>query len=148
MFCPECRRRYGRGVTTCPECGETLVPTLPLEETDEPLDLVTVLETSNAGKAMIARSLLDEAGIPYLPRGEQLQDLFGIGRLVPVNPITGPIVFQVHREDAEEARALLADLQNEADDEPEDDWDAKLDDALDELSEGLDDGLDDGQDDD
>ncbi len=74
------------------------------------LDLVTVLATSDAGLIDIAEGVLEGAGIPYLAKGEGIQDLFGFGRLTPVNPITGPVEIQVNAEDATSARDLLADL--------------------------------------
>lgn len=73
------------------------------------LDLRTVLETSDQTAISLAEGLLENAGIHYLARGEGIQDLFGLGRLVPVNPITGPITLQVTAEDYEAARQLLAD---------------------------------------
>ena len=59
---------------------------------------------------VIVESLLADAGIRYLARGEQIQDLFGLGRLVGVNPITGPVEFAVAADDAQDARAVLADF--------------------------------------
>ena len=74
------------------------------------LDLRTVLETSDLGRISLAEGILEGAEIPYLARGEGIQDLFGFGRLVPVNPITGPVAIQVTAEDEARARDLLAEL--------------------------------------
>ncbi|MEZ4386224.1 MAG: DUF2007 domain-containing protein [Candidatus Krumholzibacteriia bacterium] len=80
--------------------------------TDHPgdLDLRTVLESSDLGLIAIVEGILEGNDIRYLARGEGIQDLFGFGRLVPVNPISGPVVIQVAPEDEEAARDLLADL--------------------------------------
>lgn len=82
---------------------------------DNDLDLATVLATSDLGLIDIAEGLLDGAGIPYLAKGEGVQDLFGLGRLTTVNPITGPVEIQVNTSDADSARQLLAELIAEVD---------------------------------
>jgi len=74
------------------------------------LDLRTVLETSDPALIAIAEGILEGANIEYLAKGESIQDLFGIGRLVPVNPISGPVTIQVAAENEAEALALLNDL--------------------------------------
>lgn len=74
---------------------------------DEP---VTVLETSDPALLAVAKSLLEEADIPYFAKGEGIQDLFGAGRLTGFNPITGPVELQVSAEDAADAHAALVDL--------------------------------------
>jgi hypothetical protein len=74
------------------------------------IELVTVLESGDTAVIAVAESLLDGAEIPYLARGEMIQDLFGLGRLTAVNPITGPVVIQVDRADLADAQLLLADL--------------------------------------
>jgi hypothetical protein len=74
------------------------------------LDLVTVLATNDLGLIDIAESLLEGASIPYLAKGQGVQDLFGLGRLTAVNPITGPVEIQVNAADEESARRLLAEL--------------------------------------
>ncbi|MFN2370593.1 MAG: DUF2007 domain-containing protein [Candidatus Krumholzibacteriia bacterium] len=79
------------------------------------LDLVTVLATSDLGLIDIAEGLLEGAGILFLAKGEGVQDLFGLGRLTAVNPITGPVEIQVNAADAESARQLLEDLIAEVD---------------------------------
>lgn len=75
------------------------------------LDLRTVLQTSDLGVIALAEGILEGEQIPYLARGEGLQDLFGLGRLVPVNPISGPVSIQVAAENEVRAGELLADLR-------------------------------------
>jgi hypothetical protein len=71
-------------------------------------DLVTVLETSDPAVLVVAKSVLDAAGIRYLARGEGVQDLFAWGRVgTGFNPFTGPVHLQVAAADAEQARELL-----------------------------------------
>jgi hypothetical protein len=77
---------------------------------DQDLDLRTVLETSDLGLIALAEGILEGAEIPYLARGEGIQDLFGMGRLVPVNPVSGPVEIQVTADNEARARDLLADL--------------------------------------
>jgi len=101
----------------CADCGATLASgaapdTLPGSKPapDPDLKLVPVLTASQEADIVIIESLLAEAGIPYLARGEKIQDLFGIGRVVEVNPITGPVEFTVAAADVEAARQVLADF--------------------------------------
>jgi len=69
---------------------------------------ITVLRTGNQGQIAIAKSLLDEAGIPYIAKGEGVQDLFGAGRIGGgYNYITGPVEIQVRASDESEALDLL-----------------------------------------
>lgn len=74
--------------------------------------LVTVFTTGHDGVIAVVKSILDEAKIRYLAKGEGVQDLFGVGVLgTGFNPITGPVEFQVLEEDAEYARELLKDVK-------------------------------------
>jgi hypothetical protein len=72
--------------------------------------LEPVLRTADAGLISLAKSLLEGEEIEYLVRGENLQDLFGAGRLGGYNYISGPAEFLVHAHDAERARTLLDGL--------------------------------------
>ena len=79
---------------------------------DESAEPVTVLESSDPALLALAKSLLDDAGIPYFAKGEGVQDLFGVGRFgTGFNPVTGPIELQVSAGDASEARAILLELR-------------------------------------
>ena len=62
---------------------------------------VTVLTVRDPGVLAVAQSLLDGAGIPYFARSENSRNL---------TPFLIWVELQVAPDDAEEARALLADL--------------------------------------
>lgn len=80
---------------------------------DPDIELITVFETADPALVAVAKSLLDSAEIEFLARGEGVQDLVGGGRVGHVNLATGPVQFQVREEDAEEARTLLSELEEE-----------------------------------
>lgn len=87
------------------------------DEQDESA-LATVLETSDAATIAVAKSLLEASGIPYYAKGEQLQSLFGLGRIGGVNPICGSVELQVAAENYEKSLVALRDLlRNEAGEE-------------------------------
>ena len=74
--------------------------------------LVTVFKTGHEGIVAVVKSILDEAQIQYLAKGEGVQDLFGVGVLgTGFNPITGPVEFRVMPENAEYAKELLKDVK-------------------------------------
>jgi hypothetical protein len=112
MFCPECRGEYREGFSECASCEVPLVAVLPPAEAHPDVHLVTVLETAEPGLIAVAESLLLEAEIPYLKKGDQIQDLFALGRL-GVNPLIGPVLLQVPEEHEEAARGLLHELELE-----------------------------------
>lgn len=77
----------------------------------EYVELVTIVETGDPALIAVVKSVLDDAGIAYFAKGEQLQNLFGIGQFgVGFNPIVGPVELQVRQPDAREARELVRDL--------------------------------------
>lgn len=98
MFCPNCRTEYKEGVTVCADCGADLVPELPPESTEP--ELVTVLRTYDLSVVTVAKSILDEAAIPYFAKGELPMEQLAVG----------PVEIQVDKDDREEAAELLDDL--------------------------------------
>ncbi|MGB7622739.1 MAG: DUF2007 domain-containing protein [Terriglobia bacterium] len=82
-----------------------------MPENEQPDKLVTVLESDDQALILVAKSLLDDAGIPYSTNGEDLQYAFGWGTFgVGLRPL---VQFQVTAENAKDARALLSDLRTE-----------------------------------
>ncbi len=115
MFCPKCKDEFVEGINECPDCIVRLVKEMPAETEPayEPVyvELITVLETSDAGIIMIAKSLLEENNIRYYAKGEVSQHLFGGGNFgTGFNPLTGPVQLQVGKDNSGEALLLLKDL--------------------------------------
>lgn len=82
-----------------------------MPEHPEFVELVTIVETGDPALIAVAKSVLDEAGIAYFAKGEELQHLFGLGQFgLGFNPIVGPVRLQVREHDAPEARELLRDF--------------------------------------
>jgi hypothetical protein len=77
----------------------------------EALQLVTVFASGDPTRVAIAKLVLRAEGIPFIAKGEGVQDLFGVGRLFGgLNLVTGPVQIQVRQEDAALAlEALEAD---------------------------------------
>ncbi len=102
--------------TVCADCGAALVDG-PAPDTlseggkpDPNMELVAVIAVTSEPDIVMVESLLQDAGVRYLARGEQIQDLFGLGRLTAVNPLLEPVEFLVAEADVEVARSVLADL--------------------------------------
>jgi hypothetical protein len=100
MFCPNCRTEYMEGITVCADCGAKLVEELPpvLDESQ----LVTVLETRDLAMVALAKSILEEADIDYTAKG-----------VLPMEQLAvGPVEIQVDRNDEDQAKELLVDLED------------------------------------
>jgi len=115
MICPECGGEYREGITQCSDCEVPLIkdpgpPEEPVHLNDR--HLVTVLEIVDPAVLPVAKSLLEDAGIPYLMKGEGIQDLWGVGQIGGFNPISGPIELQVAEDQREEVLELLSDLDD------------------------------------
>ena len=112
MYCPQCQSEFREGFLECVDCHVPLVESPPAEEAIPELNLVTVLESSDPTVLVVAESLLLEAQIPYLKKGDQIQDLFAWGRLFTLfNPAVGPVYVQVPEQHAEAALELLQELE-------------------------------------
>lgn len=127
MICPKCHAEYRDGFFKCTDCDVWLVsalpnapspsratpraPMVPGTEPDIPIDepeegefdfqpLVTVLTTNNLSVLLMARSLLDSAGIDYYTQGDSLGGIID-SRLL------------VRESDAEEALKLVDSIPEE-----------------------------------
>jgi hypothetical protein len=112
MFCPNCRAEYRAGIDRCPACELPLVAALDEPAPGEPeAKLVKVFQTGEAAMIPVVESVLDSAGIEFLAKGEEVQDLFGFGRLgTNYSFVAGPVEFLVREEDEAAARAVLEQL--------------------------------------
>jgi hypothetical protein len=109
---------YRPGFQECRDCGLPLMagspPKLgaaPRAGVNDNLDLVAVLETEDPFALQLAKASLENAGIPYLVRGDEPGNR-------PAVHATGSLlsgcscVIQVAREHEAEARELLDPLRN------------------------------------
>ncbi|HEX7151914.1 MAG TPA: DUF2007 domain-containing protein [Thermoanaerobaculia bacterium] len=71
------------------------------------VELVKVYECGNAALVPLLKSVLDDADIEYMVKGEEIQDLIGAGRFGGSNYLIGPVEFWVREDAATEARAVL-----------------------------------------
>ena len=69
--------------------------------------LVSVFKTDNMAIIAVVKSILDEAGIKYMAKGD------GIQGVVPINAF--PVDFQVMPEDVDYAKELLAEVDEDSD---------------------------------
>lgn len=78
------------------------------------IHLLPIYTCSNPALVPVVESLLRDAGIEFMTRGAAIQDLFGWGRFgTGSNYATGPVEFWVRADEAEEARSVLAALDEE-----------------------------------
>jgi hypothetical protein len=112
MFCPECGGEYREGFVECADCGVPLVERLPEPEEIPDEKLVALLRTGDPNELAFAEAVLTEADIPFVKKGEGVQDLFALGRVgLGFNPITGPIVLLVSEEHAAEGARLIEESE-------------------------------------
>ena len=103
MYCPQCRSEYREGFTRCADCDVELVPQLPPDDAPhEGLNLVKVYESGDASVIPLIESLLQSAEIECVVTNKRRQYV--------TSSQLGFAEFWVREDDAEEARAVLADL--------------------------------------
>ncbi|HET6477037.1 MAG TPA: DUF2007 domain-containing protein [Thermoleophilia bacterium] len=114
MICPQCGAEYMPGFGQCSDCLVGLVePGSAPEAAIEPavpqplVRPLCVYRSTQRGRLPFAESLLQSAGIPFVAAGEHLQQLTGLD-------VFGPAELYVSADDADDARAVLADLDREA----------------------------------
>ena len=114
MICPTCRTEYRDGFTRCSDCDGDLIAD-PGPEGVPQTRLVKVFETGNAALVPLIESVLADAGIEFMVKGDRLQDLFGWGRFgTNYSLVVGTVQFYVVEEDEAEARQVLETLASEA----------------------------------
>jgi len=108
MRCPSCNIEIGPGEDTCSGCGAATGAARQESGREESLELVCVLRTTDSLHLLLAKSVLDAAGIPLVVQGEQGLALFPVGPLgsrVTKRALGASIL--VPRGRAAEARELL-----------------------------------------
>lgn len=102
MFCPICKQNYRIWVRTCPDCRVKLVKPVPTNSETESFEYTEVLATRNCGDIAFIKSVLDSADIVYFFQGEHF---------VSLKPYVTPARLMVKKDQVEEAKELLKDLE-------------------------------------
>jgi len=110
VICPECGSEYREGFTRCADCDVDLVVPADAQPAEPETRLVRIYEGGNAAVLPLIESLLRDANIEFMTRGEALQDLFALGRFGTGggSNAVGPVEFWVREDDEAAARELLA----------------------------------------
>lgn len=111
MHCPQCLTEYRDGFSECADCRVPLAPGRPPSAVpdEHQINLVTVLETHDSFAANLAKATLDDAGIPYVERGDDAAER-GLTGMTQAGALASQI--QVEASRAEEAREALEPILN------------------------------------
>ena len=105
MFCPQCRMEYREGFVECSDCHvpltDHLEPEAPAEEHASGGDLDVLIRTACWGPIAIglAKSLLEEAGIPFFAMDQNIT-----ARQESVKARKGPVIAIATEGDEQIAR--------------------------------------------
>lgn len=119
MWCPTCRSEYRDGVTTCADCGASLVASAVTGAPDERRDdehaltnddVLVEVERVAAVRGEIMVAWLRDAGVPAIT--------IGPGTYTSTLPFTEGVRVMVRHADRERARAVLRDFERNAHDAP------------------------------
>jgi hypothetical protein len=119
--CPECNIEYVDTAIRCSDCDVELTlgpPPPPIPEEHPDPNIETVYATGDPAMVALVKSLLEDAKIDYFTKGDEIQDLFGLGTLGGLNYVIGPVEFMVEAKDASVARELLSHLDDAVPNEP------------------------------
>lgn len=111
MFCPQCRMEYREGFVECSDCHvpltDHLEPEAPAEEHASGGDLDVLIRTACWGPIAIglAKSLLEEAGIPFFAMDQNITARQESGNFL------GWWDVRVPRDREAEARAILQNVE-------------------------------------
>jgi hypothetical protein len=113
--CPECNVEYADTAIRCSDCDVELtlgppISSIPEEHPDPKME--TVYATGDPALVAIAKSLLEDAEIEYFTKGDEIQNMIGIGGLGGLGYVIAPVEFVVAAEEAPTARELLAHLDD------------------------------------
>lgn len=102
MYCPKCKTNINLEESKCPKCGDEF----------KLGGLVKILETGDKPLIAIIKSVLTDAEVKFFVKGEELQDIIGLGGFgTGYNVAAGPMELYVQEDDAEAVQMLIDELE-------------------------------------
>lgn len=94
--------------TILKQCFSLIVSLLKTKTNYDYIELYPILKTSDMNKIIIAKTLLQDSNIHFNVKNENLQNLFALGQYTTgFNPLIGPMIIEVPKENCDKARNLL-----------------------------------------
>lgn len=110
MICPACNAEYVEGISSCADCGVSLVTAVPGAPEPDEQEWTRLLELPSETEAVLLQGALESAGISCQVESLKFHaEPVNFGRMSRVR-------IHVLREDLDDARALLAELGGPGDD--------------------------------
>ncbi|MCF7858124.1 MAG: hypothetical protein K9N07_02205 [Candidatus Cloacimonetes bacterium] len=106
MNCPKCNNLLDPSTKICPSCGADISKMNSTESNG----YVKVFESSNLGITAIIKSILSDADIDFLIKGDHMQGLLGAQFNFGFGAEIGKVVFFVQQKDADVAIELLKEI--------------------------------------
>ena len=104
QYCPECRTEFREGIEKCSDCGVSLVDHLePVDHSHE--EMVSVLDAIDTEQLLIAKTVLDGAGIENLVKDRGATAGLSFGGAF--DPTGQPSHLMVPKSKLADAKALL-----------------------------------------
>lgn len=107
MYCPKCDKIIDTTKKQCPFCNTLL---LSNKQEEKPSDFVKIFESADLGLTAIIKSILINADIEYIVRGEHMQSILGGQFSFAFGADIGKVEFFIHKDDEEVAVELLTEL--------------------------------------
>lgn len=113
-FCPKCRAEYVEGVEKCSDCQVDLVEELPLNDSEDYLEMVELQEVPDEVSGVMMKGILENSGITVILRAAKIPMYDGIASTWSTS-YWGKLL--VSKDELETSRKIIDDYLSSLDEE-------------------------------